>query len=94
MALSIGYGLDIIDIIVLATSLLAVVLGTVSFMGYRRDKRKKLLFMSFAFVIVVIKGALIVAGDFIVLEEHILDVIAHLLDFAVLLFFFIAIMTK
>ena len=87
------YRLDIVDAIVFLTSLLSIALGTVSFIGFSRDKRKKLLFMSLAFFIFAIKGAIIIAGDFL-LEEHTLDVIANLLDFAVLFFFFIAIIKK
>ena len=87
------YGLDIIDGISFLTSLLAIILGVVSFIGYSRDKRKKILFMSLAFFIFAAKGAITIAGDF-VLDEHALDIIANLLDFAVLSFFFIAIMKK
>ena len=88
------YGLDAVDVIVILTSILAFVLGIISLIAYNRDQRKKVLFMAFAFFIVVLKGVLIISGDIFSFEENVLDLLAHTLDFVVLLSFFFAIMTK
>ena len=86
--------LDITDIILIFTSIFAIILGSIGFVAYKRDGRTKLLFVTAAFFTVALKGALIIGGDFLSVEESLLDVIAHLLDFVVLLLFFIGMLKR
>ena len=87
-------GLDITDVITIAASILALILGTISFIGYRRDGRAKLLFTTLAFFTFALKGLLIITSDMFFIQQAILDIIASLLDFLVLLFFFIGMIKK
>jgi hypothetical protein len=86
--------LDIVDFIVFWASILAIALGVVSFFAYRRDGRTKFLLVTIAFSIFALKGVFLIAGDLIIVEQIFLDVIANLLDFAVLICFFLAFMMK
>ena len=81
-------GLDISDVIVILTSILAFVLGIISLVGYRRDGRIKILFVAAAFFIFTLKGVMIIGSDLLSLQKPTLDLLAQLLDFAVLIFFF------
>lgn len=78
-------GWDITDIIVIFSTALALVLGTVSFIAYRRDGRTKVLFVTLAFLIFTLKGVFIISGDlFIRRFDPFLDIIESLLDFGIL----------
>ncbi len=88
------FGLDANSIIVALTSLLALALGIISFMAYRRDGRSKYLFVVLAFLLFALKGVLLVGSDLFSLTQPFLDITAHLLDFGVLLCFFAGIIKK
>ena len=81
-------GFDATDLITVGASILALILGIMSFIAYRRDGRAKLLFVALAFSIFAFKGVLILGSDILSLQKPTLDIIANLLDFIVLLFFF------
>ncbi|HSU72320.1 MAG TPA: hypothetical protein VLJ21_00545 [Candidatus Binatia bacterium] len=87
-------GLDISDIIAICSSVLAAILGVISIIAYQRDRRGKLLFLTVAFFLFAAKGVLIIVSDVLLWEQFALDVIAGLLDFAVLLCFFASIMKR
>jgi hypothetical protein len=88
------HGLDINDLIVVSTSILSFVLGAISFVAYRRDGRAKFLFVTLAFFIFASKGILIIGNDLLSLQQPYLDIVAHSLDFVVLLCFFIGMVKK
>jgi cell division protein FtsW (lipid II flippase) len=76
---------DTSDIIVIFTTFLAAVLAIISFIGYRRDRRTKVLLVTLAFLIFTLKGVFIVSGDFFGRRVHpLFDMVANLLDFGVL----------
>jgi hypothetical protein len=87
------YGLDVPDIIMFFTTALAVILGTISFVAYRRDRRLKFLLVTLAFVFFALKGILVIGGDFLS-YEHVFDITAALLDFVVLACIFLSITMK
>jgi hypothetical protein len=87
------YGLDIPDIITIFTTILAIILGAFSFIAYRRDGRSKFLFILLAFAIFALEGILIVGSD--LLSMGLLpDIIASLLNFAMLVCIFLSITLK
>lgn len=86
--------LDIVDFIIFCASILAAALGVISFIAYRRDGRARFLLVTAAFSIFALKGVFLIAGDMVIVEQIFLDVIANLLDFAVLICFFLAFMMK
>jgi hypothetical protein len=88
----------ITDIITIFTTLLAVILGVISFVGYRRDQRSKFLLVTLAFSIFALKGVFVLSGDLLALRnplfDPLFDIIASLLDFAVLACIFLSIAMK
>lgn len=87
------FGLDVPDIIMVFTTTLAIILGTISFVAYRRDQRLKFLLVTLAFVFFALKGILVISGDFLS-YEHVFDTTAALLDFVVLACIFLSITMK
>ncbi len=87
-------GLDVTDLILVLTSALAIILGALSFIGYRHDGRTKLLFVTLAFFLFALKGAFIIGSDLLSLKQPDLDILASLLDFGVLLCFFAGIIKR
>ncbi len=83
----IGFGLTIDTLIMIATSILAVILFVISAIAYKKDKRKRLLFVTGAFFLFAVKGFLIVADEFSP-QTGWPEPIAHLLDFGILILFF------
>jgi len=91
------WGFDLIDVIALCPTLLAILLGIVSFMAYRRDQRKKFLIVTVAFAIFALKGILIIFGELVfpaILLQPAFYVVSSLLDFLVLLCIFFSITMK
>jgi hypothetical protein len=88
------HGWDITDIITVFTTILAAILGVISFIGYRRDQRTKFLLVTLAFTIFALKGVFILSGDLLALRQSLFDIIASLLDFAVLVCVFLSITMK
>ena len=87
-------GWDIVDIITALTTVLAVILGVISFIGYRRDQRTKFLLVTLAFSLFALKGVLIVGSDILSMRQPVFDIIASLLDFLVLGCIFLSITQK
>jgi hypothetical protein len=72
-------------IIVIFSTTLALVLGIVSFVGYRRDGRTKVLLVTLAFMIFTLKGVFIISGDlFGKRVDPFFDIVENLLDFGIL----------
>jgi hypothetical protein len=85
---------DISDIIILSTTVLAAVLGIISFIGYRRDGRTKVLLVTGAFLLFAMRGVFILSGDPFTLRQPLFDIVANLLDFGVLACFFLGMTMK
>jgi hypothetical protein len=87
---------DAIEVLILiATSILAGFLFVISFIAYRNDRRKKLLFITSAFFLFALKGVLLVFHEFLevlYVEESLIEPIAQLLDFGILALFFLGLM--
>ena len=91
--MSVIFGLDINEIITIFTSILAIILGVISFIAYRRDQRSKFLLVTLAFAIFALEGVLIVGSDVLSLGRF-PDIIASLLDFVMLVCIFLSITLK
>jgi heme/copper-type cytochrome/quinol oxidase subunit 3 len=79
-------------LILIATSILAGFLFVISFIAYRKDRRKRLLFITAAFFLFAVKGFLMVLNGFLefrYLEGSLIEPIAQLLDFGILALFFL-----
>jgi hypothetical protein len=81
-------GFDLEGLITLGSSLLATVLFILTIIAYKRDGRKRLLYISIAFLLFAIKGVLISIDVFYPEKGGLIDPIANFLDFAILLSFF------
>ena len=84
---NIGFGISIDTLISIATSILAVILFVISAIAYKKDKRKRLLFVTGAFFLFAVKGFLIVTDEFFPRTGW-PEPVAHLLDFGILILFF------
>jgi hypothetical protein len=82
-----GSGVSIDTLISIATSILAVILFLISAIAYKKDKRKRLLFVTGAFFLFAVKGFLIVADEFSP-QMGWPEPVVHLLDFGILILFF------
>lgn len=85
-------GLDVGNLLTLASSILALFLFAVTALAYHRDGRSRLLFVSVAFLLFALKG--FIASDFFFKEQNLLDLVASFLDFAILACFFTGLMRK
>lgn len=83
----IGFGITLDILITIATSILAVILFVISAIAYKKDKRKRLLFVTGAFFLFAVKGFLIVADEFFP-QTGWPEPVAHFLDFGILILFF------
>lgn len=82
------------QLITIVSSLLALVLFSVSFIAYMRERRKKLLLLSAAFFFYAVMNFLD-AGDIYYSEiGDYLEVWGSLLNFVVLALFFLSMITK
>ena len=87
-------GIQFDDIATIGSSLFASILFILTFVAYKRDKRKRLLYVSMAFLLFAIKGSLIASDIFFPQKGAWLDPTAKFLDFAILLTFFVGILKK
>jgi len=87
-------GMDMDEIIVIGSSILALFLFAVTFAAYMRDGRKRLLYVAIAFFLFAIKGVLISLDTFFPEKGMWADPIANFLDFAILLSFFFGVVRK
>jgi len=87
------FGLELEKLMNLASGLLALILTTLTFFAYRRSKRSRLLWVSLAFLIYAVKmglmGAEIFFGEWIYV-----DPVTSVMDFAILISFFIGLLKK
>ena len=73
------------NIVVISSTALALVLGIISYVGYRRDGRTKVLLVTLAFMIFTLKGVFIISGDlFGKRVDPFFDIVENLLDFGIL----------
>jgi hypothetical protein len=86
-------GVEADDLITFCSSILASVLFIITLIAYKRDKRKRLLYVSIAFFLFAVKGFLSTAEMFFP-QAGWTDLIASLLDFAILSSFFVGLLKK
>src|SRR5574341_1356397 len=75
-------GIELDKIITLGSSLLATTLFLLSFIAYKRDGRKRLLYVTIAFFLFAIKGFLS-ASDLFFPERDWVDPVVSFFDFAI-----------
>lgn len=88
------FGLELEKLLNLGSGLLATILFILTLIAYKRTQRKRLIYVSAAFLLFAVKGFLMSAelffGDFAAW----IDPVASFLDFAILLSFFFGIIKK
>ena len=89
-----GFGLE--EILTIATSMLAIGLFVLTFIAYQRDGRKRLIFVTLAFFLYSLKGILLVLSDLSIFQATAIwiDPTAGILEFAILICFFLGILKK
>jgi formate hydrogenlyase subunit 3/multisubunit Na+/H+ antiporter MnhD subunit len=92
--LIIGPGLELDNVITLIASIMAMVLFGLTFLSYKRDGRKRFLYVSIAFLLFAIRGLLLTLDIFYPQKAGWVDLFAAVLDFAILLSFFFGILKK
>lgn len=87
------FGLEVEKLLNLGSGILAVVLFTMTFIAYRRTKHRKLLYVSAAFLLFALKG-LLTSHELFMEEFSMVDPLASLLNFGILLAFFLGMVRK
>ena len=87
------FGLEVEKLLNLGSGILATGLFAITLMAYRRTKRKRLMFVSLAFLLFALKGFL-QSHELFIDELPWIDPIASFLNFAILLSFFLGVMKK
>ena len=75
------FGFELEKLLSLLSGILALILFAIAFIAYNRDGRKRLLFVSVAFLLFAVKSFLVSAELFIP-EIPLIDPIAIILEFA------------
>ena len=86
-------GLELEKLLNFINGILALILFLIIFVTYRRDYRKRFLYVSIAFLLYSIRNFL-VALELFIEEIPLIDPISTVLDFVILLTFFFGILTK
>ncbi|ADC64714.1 conserved hypothetical protein [Ferroglobus placidus DSM 10642] len=86
--------LDLDEIIRVLSSFLALFIFAISAIAYTRERRRKLLIVSAAFFFYALKGLLKISDIFLPQKGNFIEVTANLLDFVILLLFFLAMVKK
>lgn len=86
-------GLELEKLLYLINGLIALILFVVAFMAYKRDGRKRLLFVSIAFLLLAVKGFLL-SSELFIFDIGIIDPIAVILEFLAILSFFFGVLKK
>ena len=86
-------GLELEKLISLVNGLLSTILFVVALIAYKRDGRKRILFVSIAFLLFAIKNFL-VASELFIPEIELIDPLATILEFAIILTFFFGVLKK
>jgi hypothetical protein len=87
------FGLELEKVLTLMNAWLSLFLFIVAFIAYRRDGRKRLFYVSLAFLLFAIKSFLI-SSELFIPEIPYIDPIAVILEFGVLLSFFYGVLKK
>ncbi|MCM2325679.1 MAG: hypothetical protein NDI94_04395 [Candidatus Woesearchaeota archaeon] len=87
------YGLEIEKLLNLGSGLLAFALFITTMAAYKKKKNKRLLYVSVAFFLFSVKGFL-TSLELFSLDITIIDPIASVLNFAILLCFFFGVIKK
>lgn len=83
------FDVDIQVYIAIASSALSIFLFVISVLSYKKERRRPLLSVMIAFFLFAMKGCLIAADEVIVPEIQLVEPTALLLDFGILVFFFL-----
>ena len=86
-------GIELDKLLNLGTAILATILCILTIIAYRRKNSKRLLYVGIAFLIFAIKGFLMSVEIFLG-DLKWIDPVANVLDFAMLLSFFLGIIKK
>jgi len=87
-------GIEIDNIITLVASIMALTLFGLTYVSYKRDGRKRLLYVAIAFLLFAIKGIMLTSDIFYPQKAGWVDLGASLLDFGILLSFFLGLLKK
>ncbi len=87
-------GIEIDNLVTFVASIMALVLFGLVYAAYKRDGRKRLLYVAAAFLLFAIKGIMMTSDIFYPQKAGWVDLGASLLDFGILLSFFIGILKK
>ena len=87
-------GIEVEEIIVIGSSILAIFLFIFTFMAYRRSGSKRLLSVAIAFFLFVMKGILVSIDVFFPGQGTWTDLVANILDFAILFSFFFGVVKR
>ncbi len=82
------------DYVGVVTALLALILGCLSYIAYKRDGRAKFLFIVAAFFIFALKGLLVATSDFLSFQRPTAELIGDIMDAVSLVCFFLGIIKK
>lgn len=88
------FGTAIEAYISIGSSVLAIFLFVISTLAYRKEKRSRLLFVMSAFFLFAVKGLLITIDELLPQQGLTVEPIALMLDFGVLLLFFLGLVKK
>jgi hypothetical protein len=86
--------MELDNLIVLLSSILALLLFTISLFAYLRERRRKLLMVAAAFFFYFLMGFLDASESFFPLIGYKMEIWGSLLNFVVLSLFFSAMLTK
>ncbi len=92
--LIVSSGIEADNLVTFGSSILASILFFITIVAYKRDKRKRLLYVSTAFFLFAVKGFLLTSDIFFSQKAGWIDLTASLLDFAILMSFFVGILKK
>ena len=87
------FDLELEKLVALINAWLSVLLFTLTFIAYKRDGRKRLFYVSLAFLLFAIKS-FIMSSELFIQEIHWIDPVAVALEFAILLSFFYGVLKK
>jgi len=87
-------GIEIDNIVTLVASIMALTLFGLTYVSYKRDGRKRLLYVAIAFLLFAIKGIMLTSDIFYPQKAGWVDLGASLLDFGILLSFFLGLLKK
>lgn len=88
------FGVPIEVYVSIGSSVLAVLLFVISVLTYKREKRSRMLFVMSAFFLFAVKGLLITIDELLPPQGLTIEPIALMLDFGVLLLFFLGLVKE